>query len=168
MHFRKYGKNVQSDEEDIDEEISPSSVQSNQKQKSSIHLTAIEKRMPKIVLRRLSSLTYSGISYLRSPSQSSNSNEQSPQLRLSSRQRCLTSPSPTSRSNLLLTEPGPSNSTPKSSRSKSFRLPHHSPIFSLNSHFSKSQRNRRLQTILNDEDSMLDSSKETDFEDDSD
>ncbi|XP_012275104.1 condensin-2 complex subunit D3 [Orussus abietinus] len=119
---KKYGKKMRLNEEALDgEENSITARDSPSRNSASPSVINIDKTC-KIVLRRLSSLTYPGISEWRSPSRSSLCSERSCQPGPSGFQRFLATPSPC--------QPGPSHSTPKSgTEADRFMSSLHSPIF---------------------------------------
>lgn len=127
------------------EDRSPPSGQTN-------HALIRTDRMPKIVLRRISTLTYPGISW-RSPSQSSQSDGLSPQFGCSSGQSPIPSPNRFPEVNSPpCSQPGPSNSTPTTSKSRQLRRsPRCSPIHTANYYPTKNQKRKALPIMSDDE-----------------
>ncbi|XP_015602262.1 condensin-2 complex subunit D3 [Cephus cinctus] len=141
--IRQYGKKTKSDDEHTDEEECSSPSQPSPSNIASLSSKLLDpNRTPRIVIRRLSSLTYPGIPNLRSPPQNLYTNEQPGP---SGNVQILTPTSATS-ANTLLFNAGPScSSSPKSSRmDRSFRLCRYSPISPM--------RDKRLSVIFDDPD----------------
>ncbi|XP_046484153.1 condensin-2 complex subunit D3 isoform X1 [Neodiprion pinetum] len=143
---KKYGSNTFVDDADADAETA--------EQQTNLALIRQE-RMPKIVLRRLSTLTYPGMKNWRSPSQASQSDEQSSQFEYSRSQTPLPSPIAYAEiSSPPLCQPGPSlNSTPTMSKSRNSRHSLQcSPIHAGNNYVYKNLKYKGVPIISEEDD----------------